>query len=151
LKCGCENAWILTAVSRCCNWCTALNQYDRNLKCYRSMSTCHRQNTSCVSKLCYQSVYCCLIQYFLVRIHIVNASLTAAHNFDAKSCSRMNTRSAREHTIIAPAQLLRNWREQRPSNQSDLDSSVTEEVGRVYYTGIWARESVFEQTKKDEK
>jgi hypothetical protein len=48
----------------------------------------------------------------------------------------MNTRSAREYTMFAPAQLLRHWREQRRSNQGDLDSSVTVEVGRVYYTGV---------------
>jgi hypothetical protein len=40
----------------------------------------------------------------------------------------MNTRSAREYTIFAPAQLLRIWREQRPSNKDDLDSNVTGDV-----------------------
>jgi hypothetical protein len=48
----------------------------------------------------------------------------------------MNTRSAREYTIFAPAQFLRNWCRQRPSNRNDLDSSVTREVGRVYDTGV---------------
>jgi hypothetical protein len=38
--------------------------------------------------------------------------------------------------MFAPAQLLRNWREQWPRNQDDLDSSVMVEVGRVYYTGV---------------
>jgi hypothetical protein len=38
--------------------------------------------------------------------------------------------------MILPSHLLSNWREQRPSNQGDLDSSVTGEVGRVYYTGV---------------
>jgi hypothetical protein len=47
-----------------------------------------------------------------------------------------NTRSAREYTMFARAQLSRNWREQRPSNQGDLDWSVTEEVGRVHYTRV---------------
>jgi hypothetical protein len=47
-----------------------------------------------------------------------------------------NTRSAREYTTFAPAQLLRNWREQRPSNRGDIDSTVTVEIGRVYYTGV---------------
>jgi hypothetical protein len=67
---------------------------------------------------------------------LLNASRTAANNFDAKECSRMNTRSAREYTMFAPAQLLRNWREQRPSNQGDLDSSVTGETGTAFYTGV---------------
>jgi hypothetical protein len=49
---------------------------------------------------------------------------------------RMNTRSARVYNMFASVQLLRNWREQRPSNQGDLDSSVTGEGGRVYYTGV---------------
>jgi hypothetical protein len=48
----------------------------------------------------------------------------------------MNTLPAREYTMFASAQLLRNWREQRPSNQGDFDSSVTGEVRRVYYTGV---------------
>jgi hypothetical protein len=48
----------------------------------------------------------------------------------------MNTRSAREYIMFAPAQLLRNWCEQRPSNQGNLDSSVTGEVRRVYYTRV---------------
>jgi hypothetical protein len=38
--------------------------------------------------------------------------------------------------MLASALLLRNWHEQRPSNHSDLDSSVTGEVGIVYYTGV---------------
>jgi hypothetical protein len=38
--------------------------------------------------------------------------------------------------MFAPAQLLRNLREQRPSNQGGLDSSVTGEIGRVYYMGV---------------
>jgi hypothetical protein len=37
----------------------------------------------------------------------------------------MNIRSAPEYTMFAPAQFSRNWREQRPSNDGDLDSSVT--------------------------
>jgi hypothetical protein len=45
--------------------------------------------------------------------------------------------SAREHTMFAPAQLLRNWRKQRPSNQCELESSVTREVGRVCFTGAY--------------
>jgi hypothetical protein len=46
-----------------------------------------------------------------------------------------HTHSARKFTMFAHAQLLRNWREQRPSNQGDLDSSATVKVSRVYYTG----------------
>jgi hypothetical protein len=37
----------------------------------------------------------------------------------------MNTRFAREYTMFAPTQLLRNWFEQRPSNKVDVDSTVT--------------------------
>jgi hypothetical protein len=76
-----------------------------------------------------------LLGISLLGYALLNVSRTAADEFDAKQCSRMNTRSAREHTMSVPAQLLRNWREQRPSNKSGLDSSVTGEVGRVYYTG----------------
>jgi hypothetical protein len=67
---------------------------------------------------------------------LLNASRTAANDFGWKQCSRMNTRSAREYTVFAATQLLLKWREQWPSNKGDLDSNVTGEVGRVYYTGM---------------
>jgi hypothetical protein len=38
--------------------------------------------------------------------------------------------------MFTSARLLCNWRDQRPSNQDDLDSSVTRETGRVYYMGV---------------
>jgi hypothetical protein len=38
--------------------------------------------------------------------------------------------------MFAPAQVLRNWREQRPSYKGDHDSGVEDEVGRVYYTAL---------------
>jgi hypothetical protein len=47
----------------------------------------------------------------------------------------MNTPSARECTMFAPAQLLRNWREQRPSNQGDFDTSIMGEVETVLLHG----------------
>jgi hypothetical protein len=45
---------------------------------------------------------------------------------------------ARKYTKFPPAQLLRNWREQRPSNQDDLDLSVMGKVERVLHGG-WTR------------
>jgi len=39
------------------------------------------------------------------------------------------------YTIFALSRLLRNRREQRPSNQDDPDSGVIREVCRVYCTG----------------
>jgi hypothetical protein len=46
------------------------------------------------------------------------------------------THSVREYTMFAPVQLLRIWREERPSDQGELGSSVTVDIGRVYYTGV---------------
>jgi hypothetical protein len=48
----------------------------------------------------------------------------------------MNTRSVRESAMFAAAQILRNWREQRPSVKGDLGSCVTGDVGRVHYMGV---------------
>jgi hypothetical protein len=50
---------------------------------------------------------------------LLNVSRTAANDFDAKQCSRMNTRSTLEYTMFAPAQLLRNLREQRLSHKGE--------------------------------
>jgi hypothetical protein len=44
---------------------------------------------------------------------------------------KMRTLSAYEYTMIASAQLLRNRREQRPSNEGDIYSNVVEEDVRV--------------------
>jgi hypothetical protein len=48
--------------------------------------------------------------------------------------SRKNASSAFAYTMFAPAQLLRKWHDQRPSDQGDLASNVIQDVGRVYYT-----------------
>jgi hypothetical protein len=50
-----------------------------------------------------------------------------------KKRSKMNTRSDREYTKFVPTQLLRNLLEQRPSNEVDLDYSVTGDTEIVYY------------------
>jgi hypothetical protein len=47
----------------------------------------------------------------------------------------MSTRSVLEYTLLARAELLCNWPQQQPSNQSATDSGVTREVGRAHYTG----------------
>jgi hypothetical protein len=38
--------------------------------------------------------------------------------------------------MFTPTQLLRRWREQRPSNKDDLHTSITGEILRGYCTGI---------------
>jgi hypothetical protein len=43
----------------------------------------------------------------------------------------MHTRSAHEHTLLASAQLLRNYQQHQPSNQSDTDWKL----GRVHSKG----------------
>jgi hypothetical protein len=55
----------------------------------------------------------------------------------------MNTRSDREHTKFEPAQLLRNWREQRPINQGYLDSSVTGRLVESVTLGGHASDLIF--------
>jgi hypothetical protein len=48
----------------------------------------------------------------------------------------MNTHSALEYTMFAPAQLLRNWHEQQPSNKADLDSTVMGSLGESITWGV---------------
>jgi hypothetical protein len=59
------------------------------------------------------------------------ALLKVSRTISMRSNAREWTHSAREYTMFEPTQLLRNWCEQRPSNHSDPDLSVTEEIGRV--------------------
>jgi hypothetical protein len=92
-------------------------------------------NTSWVTKFCYQLVNCRLIQYFLLRISIAKCFTNSNQRFRYEIMFENETRSTRDYTMFAPAQVLRNWREQRPSNKGDLDSSIAWEVGKVYYTG----------------
>jgi hypothetical protein len=93
-------------------------------------------HTSCVPKFCYQSVYCCLIWYFLVRISIAKYFTNSSKRFwyevmfenGHTFCSWIH------HVRICTA--LRMWFDQRPSNQGDLDSSVTGKVGRETASGL---------------
>jgi hypothetical protein len=48
----------------------------------------------------------------------------------------MNKLPASEYTTFVSAQLLRNWREQRPSNKGNLDSRITVKIGTIYYTEV---------------
>jgi hypothetical protein len=73
----------------------------------------------------------------------LNVSQTAANDLNAKLISRMSIRSACEHTVFAPAQLLRNWCEKRPSRKGDLDSSVTGTIGRVFDGNEPASDTIF--------
>jgi hypothetical protein len=41
-------------------------------------------NTSCVPKCCYQSMYCCLIRYFLVRIRIAKCFTNSSKLFQCE-------------------------------------------------------------------
>jgi hypothetical protein len=99
------------------------------------MSNCHRQTLPVFRYFVTSQCIDVLFGTFLSRYALLNTLQTAENDLDAKQCSRMNTHSAREYTMFASAQFLRNWREQRPSNKGDLDSSVTGEVRSVYYTG----------------
>jgi hypothetical protein len=100
-----------------------------------SMNTCHRQTLPVSRNFVTPRCNAVLLGTSLSGYALLNASRTAANDFYAKFCSRMNTRSAREYTMFALAWLLRTWREQRPGNQGEYDSSVTGKVGRVCYTG----------------
>jgi hypothetical protein len=99
------------------------------------MRICHRQTLPVSRNFCYQSVYCRLIRDFLFKTRIASCFTNSSKRFrcEVGQYSRMNTRCARGYNILAPAQPLRSWREQRPSNHGEIDSSVTGEVGRVYY------------------
>jgi hypothetical protein len=85
-------------------------------------------NTSCVPKCCYQSVYCCLVLYFHVKMSIAKCFTNSRKLFWCEVVFENEHSSTREYTTFAPARFLRNWNEQRPSNQSDLDPSI---MGKV--------------------
>jgi hypothetical protein len=55
----------------------------------------------------------------------------------------MKTRSAREYTMLAPAQSLRSWYDQWPSNQGDLDSVSRRRMGESKTRDGAASDSVF--------
>jgi hypothetical protein len=48
----------------------------------------------------------------------------------------MNTHSAHEYAMFAPAQLLYDWHKQRLSNQGYLNTSVMGEAGNIYYVVV---------------
>jgi hypothetical protein len=76
-------------------------------------------------KYCYQSVYCCLI--WDLPCQNMNCKM-----FHEQQKIRKDKCYHREYTLFAPAKLLHNWRQQRPSNQGELNLSVTGENGKPY-------------------
>jgi hypothetical protein len=100
-------------------------------------------DTSCVPKFCYQSVYCCLIRYFLVRIRTAKCFTNSSKRF------RCEAKFENEHTFcllihhVRTCTVLRNCREQRPSNQGDLELSVTGKLGESVTWGGPASDFVF--------
>jgi hypothetical protein len=83
----------------------------------------------CVPKYCYNSTYCCHIRYFLSGHALLNDSRAAANDFDAKKCSPMNIRSARQYTMLARAKLLRNCQQLQPSNQGNITRVSRRKLG----------------------
>jgi hypothetical protein len=97
--------WIFAAVSRCCSWCAAWNMYGRSFSCFISRWALVT-NTSCVPKCCYQSVYCCLIRYFLVRIRIAKCFTNSSKRI------RCEVMFENEHTFgswITPCSYLHSF------------------------------------------
>jgi hypothetical protein len=101
----------------------------------RSMSTCHRQTLSVSRNFVTSRCTVVFVGTSLTGYALLNASRTATNGFDAKLCSRINTR----FVVNTPCSHLHSFcatGEQRPSNQDDLVSSITGEIGRVYYTWV---------------
>jgi hypothetical protein len=123
---------------------TGLLYRSSNFICFVALSAFVADNISCVLKLSYQLVYCCLVRYFLVMRHIAK-NFTNCKRFRHKVMFKMNVRFAPEHTKFTLARLLCNWRMRRPSNEGDLESSVSGEDGRVHCTGRPASDLCFIQ------
>jgi hypothetical protein len=87
-------------------------------------------NTSWVPKC-----YCRLNRWLLVRKLIAKCFTGSSERFRCTVMLIMNAPSAREKTMFGHEQFLRNWRQQRPSNQGEIDSSIRLEVVIIYYTG----------------
>jgi hypothetical protein len=69
-------------------------------------------------------------------IHNVKCFTNSSRRFRREIMFENDTPS---YTVFAPAELLRNWWNQRPSNLGDLDSSVTMGL-REHYTSVWSME-----------
>lgn len=122
--------WIIVAMFCCCNWYTSWNWYNNNY------SFCIDWWPLVTDRNFVTSQYIVIFDTLLSEYTLLCVSRIAAYDFIAKWCLRMNIHSAPECTMFAPAQLLCNWHEQRPSSKGDLDLSVMEEVGRVCCIGL---------------
>jgi hypothetical protein len=102
------------------------------------MIACQRQ-TAPVSQSFVTSLNIIVLFGILPRndsLHIAKCFTNSIKKFRREVTSEMSKRSARKYTTFANKQLLRNCREQRPSNYSGLDWNVTAGAGRVYYNGM---------------
>jgi hypothetical protein len=64
------------------------------------------------------------IWYFLVKIHSAKHFTNSRYDFAVQYCLRMNTHTAHK-LVFTPANLLWNWHKRQPSNQDDLEFSIT--------------------------
>jgi hypothetical protein len=116
--------WILPPVSHRCSWCTALSQYRRNFSCSVTRWPLTKNKQFPVTSQC----TVVLLSASLSGYTLPSASQTAANNYDIK-CLRMNTHPAHKYT-------LHKRHEQWPSNQNDLESSVTRKAQSVSYMEV---------------
>jgi hypothetical protein len=84
-------------------------------------------------------------KYALQHLNVFKATPTSHFHLQSTVTPRQNATLTTTHELLQndetngnTAAVSRCCRlcEQRPSNQGDLDSSVTREVGRVYYIGV---------------
>jgi hypothetical protein len=95
--------WILAAVSRCWSWCTAWNRYDVISAVLSLDEHLSQTNTSCIPKFSYQSVYCCIIRYCLVRIRIAKCFTNSSKRYRSKGMFE------NEHTFCSWIHHVRIW------------------------------------------
>jgi hypothetical protein len=74
--------WIPAAVSRCCSWCIAWNRYCRNFSYFVTRwALCHRQTLPVSRNGVTTRLYCCHMQYFLVRIRTAKCFTNSIKRF----------------------------------------------------------------------
>jgi hypothetical protein len=72
-----------------------------------------------------------LSSYSVLRVRVLH--INRSERFRSGVMFGKEQSSAPEYMMLAPTKLLRNWQEEQPSYQGDIDSSVTRKVGTVHY------------------
>jgi hypothetical protein len=120
------------------------------------------RNRQTLPRFCYQFVYCCCIQYFLVRINTAKCFTNRSKKLRFQVIFESTNRSKKlwfqvifesthmtycEYTMFTPGQLFHDSHKQHTSSQGYRDSNITGEISCMGITDLLLISFLYHRTR----